>query len=399
MSGTMVNVMQAGLTGPRLATLPPLALYVHFPWCVRKCPYCDFNSHEWRGAGGFPEQDYVDALVADLEAALPLIWGRRIYTIFFGGGTPSLLSGASVDALLAAIRARVPLDQEAEITLEANPGTVERDRFRAYRAAGVNRLSIGVQSFNPKHLQKLGRIHDDGDAHRAIEAAHASFDNFNIDIMYALPEQTRDEAATDVRTAIATGAPHCSAYHLTLEPNTYFARFPPPLPDDDLAATIHDDVAVALEGAGFEHYETSAYARPGHACRHNLNYWRFGDYLGIGAGAHSKLSFPDRIVRQARFKQPKAYLDGVAAGTAVQEETKVSRADLPFEFMLNALRLTDGFAIDDFVARTGLPITAATRALERAEAKGLVERDHLRVRPTPQGRRYLNDLLELFLPD
>ncbi|MEO7402443.1 MAG: radical SAM family heme chaperone HemW, partial [Burkholderiales bacterium] len=272
-----MSAVIAGLSGPRLTTLPPLALYVHFPWCVRKCPYCDFNSHEWRGAGGFPEADYVDALVADLEAALPVIWGRRIYTIFFGGGTPSLLSGASVDALLAAIRARVPLDQEAEITLEANPGTVERDRFRAYCDAGVNRLSIGVQSFNPKHLQKLGRIHDDGDAHRAIEAAQASFDNFNIDIMYALPEQTRDEAATDARTAIATGAPHISAYHLTLEPNTYFARFPPPLPDDDLLATIHDDIAATLEGAGFEHYETSAYGRPGHACRHNLNYWRFGD--------------------------------------------------------------------------------------------------------------------------
>jgi putative oxygen-independent coproporphyrinogen III oxidase len=396
---TATIALPAGGTRIALSTLPPLALYVHMPWCVRKCPYCDFNSHEWRAGGEPPFDDYVAALVADLEQALPLVWGRRVHTIFFGGGTPSLFPARSIDALLAAFRARLPLAADAEITLEANPGTFEAAKFRDYRAAGVNRLSIGVQSFDARKLQALGRIHDVGEAHRAIDVAHAHFDTFNIDLMYALPEQTLAQAEADIATAIATAAPHVSAYHLTLEPNTVFHRYPPRLPDDDASAAIHDAVAARLEAAGYEHYETSAYARPGHACRHNLNYWRFGDYLGIGAGAHSKLSFPDRIVRQARAKQPKSYLERVAAGTPVQEERVVRASELPFEYVMNALRLAEGFPITDFAARTGLPITAAELALARAEAKGLVARDHARVRPTPLGQRFLNDLLELFLPE
>ncbi len=393
------TIVRAPAAGPklRLAALPPLALYVHVPWCVRKCPYCDFNSHELREA--LPEGAYVDALVADLERALPSVWGRRVHSIFFGGGTPSLLSAAAVDRLLAAIRARLPLVADAEITLEANPGTFEAEKFRDFRAAGVNRLSIGIQSFDPAQLKALGRIHDDREAHRAIEIAHASFGNFNLDLMYALPGQTLPQAAADVAAALAARAPHLSFYHLTLEPNTLFHRFPPPLPDEETSAAIGDMVEERLVAAGYVHYETSAYARPGAECRHNLNYWRFGDYLGIGAGAHSKISFPDRIVRELRFKQPRDYLARAAAGDAVQEHKAVERRDLGFEFMMNALRLTAGFDVALFAERTGLAIAAADRPLAAAEAKGLVERDHLRIRPTPLGARFLNDLLQLFLPE
>jgi oxygen-independent coproporphyrinogen-3 oxidase len=381
----------------RLETLPPLALYVHLPWCVRKCPYCDFNSHEARGA--LPEYDYVDALIADLESSLPSIWGRRVHSVFFGGGTPSLFSARSIDRLLAAIRARLPLEPDAEITLEANPGTVEADKFRDFRAAGVNRLSIGIQSFNPKHLAALGRIHDEREAHHAVEAAHAHFENFNLDLMYALPEQTLSEAEHDVDAALAAGAPHLSFYHLTVEPNTVFFTRPPPLPDEDASAEIGDMVERRLIASGYEHYETSAYARPGRACRHNLNYWRFGDYLGIGAGAHAKISFADRIVREVRARTPAEYLRRVATGEHVIERRELGPADLPFEFMMNALRLAEGFPVARFAERTGLPITAAERALARAEARGLLERDHERVRPSALGRRYLNDLLGLFLPE
>ena len=390
--------LRGTLHGTALKRLPPLALYVHFPWCVRKCPYCDFNSHEWRGAGEFPESEYLSALVSDLESALPLVWGRRVQTVFFGGGTPSLFSARAIDELLTAVRARLQIAPDAEITMEANPGTFEAARFRDYASSGVNRLSIGIQSFNARHLKALGRIHDDREAHRAIEIATANFSNFNLDLMYALPEQTVDEAEADITQAIASGAPHVSAYHLTLEPNTYFHRHPPAVPDDDASAAIHDAVVAKLDAAGYEHYETSAHAKPGHRSRHNLNYWQFGDYLGIGAGAHSKLSFHDRIERTARYKQPRDYMDRVAKGSAVQELRVLKRDDLPFEFMLNALRLTEGFAAEDFTDRTGLPMSVAERALERALERGLIERDHRRIRPSARGRLFLNDLLELFLP-
>jgi oxygen-independent coproporphyrinogen-3 oxidase len=388
----------ASLSGSRVAlqALPPLALYVHIPWCVRKCPYCDFNSHEARGE--MPEAAYVDALIADLDPALPAVWGRPVYSVFFGGGTPSLFAAASIDRLLSAFRARLPLAADAEITLEANPGTVETEKFRDFRAAGINRLSVGIQSFNPKHLVALGRIHDEREARRAVEIARTHFDNFNLDMMYALPEQTVAEAEADVAEAIATGAPHLSFYHLTVEPNTLFHKHPPPLPDEDAAAAIHDLVADRLTEAGYVHYETSAHARPGFECRHNLNYWRFGDYLGIGAGAHSKLSFADRIVREARTRNPAEYLRRVADGTQVAEHHEVRVRDLPFEFMMNALRLREGFEAALFAERTGLPITVAEKALAAAEAKGLLVRDHLRVRPTELGCRFLNDLLQLFLP-
>ena len=382
--------------GVRLAQLPPLALYVHMPWCVRKCPYCDFNSHQAKG--DVPEKAYVDALVADLESALPDIWGRRIHSVFFGGGTPSLFSAAAIEVLLSEVRARLPVAPDCEITLEANPGTFEAEKFRGYREAGVNRLSIGIQSFNPKHLEALGRIHDDAEARRAIGIAKASFDNINLDLMYALPRQTLDEARADVEAALGAGTAHLSFYHLTLEPNTLFYRHPPQLPDDDTAAEMQETISAALAKAGYVNYETSAWALPGRECRHNLNYWRFGDYLGIGAGAHSKLSFPDRITRSARYKEPRGYLERAARGEAVQERHEIARADLVFEFMMNALRLTDGFAVASFAERTGLQITAAEKPLREAEARGLIARDHERIRPTALGRRFLNDLLQLFLP-
>jgi putative oxygen-independent coproporphyrinogen III oxidase len=392
----MTVVTAPSPAGIRLAQLPPLALYVHMPWCVRKCPYCDFNSHQ--AGGEIPEEAYVEALIADLEPALPEIWGRRVYSVFFGGGTPSLFSAGSIDALLSAFRARLALAADCEITLEANPGTFEAEKFRDYRAAGVNRLSVGVQSFNPQHLKALGRIHDDREARRAIEIARESFDNFNLDLMYALPEQTLAEARADVDVAVGYGAPHLSFYHLTLEPNTLFHRYPPPLPDEDAAAAMQDLIAARLAHAGYVHYETSAYAKPGSECRHNLNYWRFGDYLGIGAGAHSKLSFPDRIVRSMRYKDPRGYLERAGRGVAVQERHEVARADLVFEFMMNALRLTEGFPAGSFSERTGLQIAAAEKPLREAEARGLIVRDHERIRPTELGQRFLNDLLQLFLP-
>ncbi|MCX7891216.1 MAG: radical SAM family heme chaperone HemW [Burkholderiales bacterium] len=392
---TAVIQAPAPASGTRLAVLPPLAVYVHLPWCVRKCPYCDFNSHEARGA--LPEDEYVDALIADLESALPAVWGRRVHTVFLGGGTPSLFAARSIDRLLAAIRARLALDPDAEVTLEANPGTVEAGRFRDFRAAGVNRLSLGVQSFDDGCLASLGRIHGAREAHRAVEIAAQSFANFNIDLMYALPGQDEAGARRDAQAAIASGAPHVSAYHLTIEPNTLFATRPPPLPDEDAAAAIHDAVEATLAAAGFRHYETSAHARAGHECRHNLNYWRFGDYLGIGAGAHAKISFPDRVVREARARTPAEYMRRVAAGAQVVERREVARGELAFEFMMNAFRLTEGFAPALFTERTGLAIAAVAAPLARAEAKGLAVVGPTLVRPTERGRRYLNDLLELFL--
>jgi putative oxygen-independent coproporphyrinogen III oxidase len=379
----------------QLTALPPLSLYVHFPWCVRKCPYCDFNSHEVKG--GFPEEEYLAALRTDLEGALPLIWGRKIYTIFIGGGTPSLMSAAGLDRLMSDIRTLLPLDGAAEITMEANPGTFEAEKFRSYRASGINRLSIGIQSFNARHLHALGRIHDDNEARRAVEIAQANFDNFNLDLMYALPSQTLAEAREDVATAIAFAPPHLSLYHLTLEPNTYFAKYPPVVPDDDASAEMQDMLVDLTGGAGYANYEVSAYAQAGRQARHNLNYWQFGDYLGIGAGAHSKLSFPHRIVRQMRYKQPKSYLEQARLGQPVQEEFEIARNELGFEFMLNALRLTGGVEVNLFTERTGLTLNTIEKQLNAAEAKGLLYRDYRIIKPTDLGKRFLNDLQQIFL--
>ena len=380
-----------------LSALPPLSLYVHFPWCVRKCPYCDFNSHEQSGA--LPEQDYLDALRADLEQALPLIWGRKIHTIFIGGGTPSLMSAQGMDRLLSDIRTLLPLDADAEITMEANPGTFEAEKFISFAASGINRLSIGIQSFNSDHLQALGRIHDGDEARRAIDIAQHSFANFNLDLMYALPNQTLTQAEQDLETALSFAPPHLSLYHLTLEPNTVFAKFPPAVPDDDASAAMQQMISEFTAAAGYEHYEVSAFAKAGRRAKHNLNYWEFGDYLGIGAGAHSKLSFPHRIVRQARYKQPASYMQQAMAGNAIHEEAEVGRDELGFEFMLNALRLTGGFESRLFAERTSLPMQLIEPALQQAEAKGLLMVDYKTIKPTELGQRFLNDLQQLFLPD
>jgi oxygen-independent coproporphyrinogen-3 oxidase len=382
----------------QLAALPPLSLYVHLPWCIKKCPYCDFNSHEMAGAEP-PEQRYIDALIADLEASLPLIWGRSVHSIFIGGGTPSLFSPAAIDRLLAELRARLRLDADCEITLEANPGTFEKDRFKAFRHAGVTRLSVGVQSFNDAHLKALGRVHDSAQAIAAVQDAAANFETFNLDIMYALPGQTLEGLEKDMRQALALSPPHISIYHLTIEPNTYFAKFPPVIPEEDLAYAMLDRITEMTAQAGMQRYEVSAYAKPGHRCFHNLNYWQFGDYLGIGAGAHSKLSFAHRIVRQVRWREPGLYIDNALAGEAVTQETEVSRADLPFEYMLNALRLRDGFKLQDFAEKTGLPVSALQTGLDEAERKGLIERDLTSLRPTERGFDFLNDLQSLFLSD
>jgi oxygen-independent coproporphyrinogen-3 oxidase len=377
----------------RLSVLPPLALYIHIPWCVRKCPYCDFNSHERRGE--LPEADYIDALFRDVEAALPRIWGRRIVSVFIGGGTPSLFSPQSIDALLAGVRARMTLEPDAEITLEANPGTVEAARFRGFRSAGVNRISIGVQSFDERMLAALGRIHGRDEACRAIEAALAAFDNVNVDLMYALPSQSAEMARADLEQALGFGVPHISAYQLTIEPNTVFWSRPPKLPEHDAAADMQLAIEETLAGAGYEHYEISAFARRGRRCRHNLNYWQFGDYLGIGAGAHGKLSFPDRITRHARAKQPDAYM----RADARTEERAVPAHELPFEFMLNALRLVEGFDVPLFAERTGLPLHVIEAQLASAEERKLLERDWRRIRASTRGRHFLNELLAAFLPD
>ena len=418
-----IQKLSSPTTTVALSVLPPLALYVHIPWCVRKCPYCDFNSHELKGPphpGPLPlegvlprvplearseksldqnlEEHYVQTLIADLDAALPQIWGRPVRTIFFGGGTPSLLSAAAVDELLSAIRARLPLVADAEITLEANPGTFEAKKFAGFRAAGVNRLSVGIQSFDPAQLKALGRIHDDAQARRALEIARNTFDNFNLDLMYGLPGQTIDQALADIESGLEFSPAHVSAYHLTIEPNTLFHRHPPKLPDDEASADMQEAIEQRLAQSGYGHYETSAFALPLRQARHNLNYWEFGDYLGIGAGAHSKISFPDRVLRQMRWKQPREYMEKTNAGTAIQQENQVGVNELPFEFMMNALRLVDGIELRTFEERTGVPLHGITRELKEAESKGLIERDHLRLRPTLKGQRFLNDLLQMFLP-
>ena len=400
------DVLHLMRPGPlQLAALPPLSLYVHLPWCLRKCPYCDFNSHEWRagsnGANGnadIPEQRYLDALVADLDAALPLIWGRTVHTIFIGGGTPSLFSPDAIDRLLGDLRARLKLAPDCEISMEANPGTFERDRFRAYRAAGVTRLSVGVQSFNDTHLKALGRVHDGAQAIAAVEEAASAFDTFNLDLMYALPGQTLEQLDADLQQALALSPPHLSVYHLTIEPNTYFAKFPPVIPEDDDAYAMLDRITERTGQLGLARYEVSAYAREGHRCAHNLNYWQFGDYLGIGAGAHSKLSFAHRIVRQVRLREPRRYMDGALTGAAVAQSEDVAIADLPFEFMLNALRLKEGFSLAQFGERTGLAATAIQRGMEEAERKSLIARDLRRAWPTERGLDFLSDLQTMFLP-
>jgi len=389
------HYMRPGLL--QLRALPPLSLYVHLPWCLKKCPYCDFNSHAMV-AGALPEARYLAALRADLEAALPLIWGRPVQTVFIGGGTPSLFSPASIDQLLGDIRALLPLAAGAEVTLEANPGTFEKDRFRAYRAAGVTRLSVGVQSFNDAHLVRLGRVHDGAQARAAVEEAAHAFDTFNLDLMYALPGQDMAALDADLDIALALAPPHLSIYHLTIEPNTFFAKHPPAIPEEDLAYAMLDRITERTATAGLQRYEISAYAQPGHECAHNLNYWHFGDYLGIGAGAHSKLSFAHRVVRQTRFRDPKLYMDHALAGHAMAQDDEVRRADLAFEFMLNALRLKGGFALQDFVERTGQSVASIAAALGEAEAKGLIARDMAHVRPTERGFDFLSNLQELFLP-
>jgi putative oxygen-independent coproporphyrinogen III oxidase len=379
-----------------LGTLPPLSVYVHLPWCLRKCPYCDFNSHETRGE--LPVARYLDALRCDIETALPLVWGRRIQSIFIGGGTPSLFAPEAIDQLLADIRARLPLEAGCEITLEANPGTFERDRFRGFRAAGVTRLSVGVQSFDDAALRRIGRVHDGAQAKAALAEARDAFDTFNLDLMYALPGQTLAALAADACTALAFDPPHLSIYHLTIEPNTLFAKHPPALPDDDSAFEMLDRITELTAERGLERYEVSAFARRGHRCRHNLNYWEFGDYLGIGAGAHGKLSFPHRVLRQVRYRDPARYMAQALTGDAVAQEHEVARGELAFEFMLNALRLKEGFELARFGERTGLAASALEPALTEAERRGFVERDLQRVWPTVRGFDLLSDLQALFLP-
>ena len=394
-TSTLAHLMRPGTL--QLKSLPPLALYVHLPWCLRKCPYCDFNSHA-TPAGALPESRYLDALVADLDAALPLVWGRTVHTVFIGGGTPSLFSPEGIDRLLADIRARLPLVAAAEVTLEANPGTFERERFRAFRAAGVTRLSVGVQSFDDAMLERIGRVHDSAQARAALGEAAAAFETFNIDLMYALPGQRLEQLRADLDTALAFAPPHLSIYHLTVEPNTAFAAAPPVLPDEDLASDMLDLITERLVAAGLERYEVSAYARAGHRCRHNFNYWQFGDYLGIGAGAHGKLSFPHRILRQVRWREPARYMQEALAGNAISNQHEVARRDLPFEFMVNQLRLAEGFELAHFVERTGLPLSAIEPALAQAQQRGLVQRTGTAIVPTVLGFDFLSDLQALFLP-
>ncbi len=385
-------------SGSRQRIQPPLSLYIHIPWCVRKCPYCDFNSHALEDGHPLPEQAYLAALCADLESALPSVWGRGVHSVFLGGGTPSLLSGAAVERLLSDVRARVPLSAGCEITLEANPGTYEAGRYSDFRRAGVNRLSIGVQSFDDAKLRALGRVHDASQARAAVAAAAREFANFNIDLMIGLPGQDAQDAQRDIACALEFGPPHLSVYQLTLEPNTVFHKYPPPLPDEDTAEQIQAAVDGALAARGYAHYEVSAYCLAGHESRHNLNYWSFGDYLGIGAGAHAKVSLPGAVVREERFRHPASYLEHAAHGEFISQQRSLSAADLVFEFMLNALRLREGFAPALFAERTGLSPLALEPGLARARELGLVEPGLARIQASERGMRFLNDLQALFLP-
>ncbi|MHB8455773.1 MAG: radical SAM family heme chaperone HemW [Acidiferrobacterales bacterium] len=385
------------------SALPPLSLYIHLPWCVSKCPYCDFNSHGLdtgtSKTGGVPENRYVDALIADLEQDLPRVWGRAIRSIFIGGGTPSLFSPDTIDRLLREIRARLPVLPGAEVTLEANPGTVDIQHFRGYRAAGINRLSLGIQSFDAASLRLLGRIHGPDEARNAAQSALAGgFDNFNLDLMYALPQQSVESALRDLNTALSMRPAHLSIYQLTIEPNTLFHAKPPQLPDEDTVAEMQDAIQARVADAGYHHYEVSAYALPGRECRHNLNYWRFGDYLGIGAGAHAKITDATGITRLWKVKQPEDYMLKSATPEVVGGEHRLLRDEAGFEFMLNALRLQDGISSEIFTERTGLPLAVVESALRIAEEKGLLRRDPGSICPTGLGRRFLNDLIALFLP-
>ncbi len=394
------NDGRPGVRGkPALVALPPLSLYVHVPWCVRKCPYCDFNSHE--RTEGPPEEDYLAALTADLEQAVPSVWGRTVSTVFIGGGTPSLLSAGTVDRMMALFRACLNLEPDAEVTLEANPGTAEADRFEGYAQAGVNRISLGIQSFDDRALRALGRIHDGAQARRAIDMAQRAVERVNLDLMYALPGQTLEDCERDLREAMSYGTGHLSLYHLTMEPNTVFAKYPPKVPDDDTSAAMQERIAELTADGGWERYEVSAYARPGQACRHNLNYWRFGDYLGIGPGAHSKLSFQDRILRQARSRMPDSWMRQALArdGSHVAEERVLGSRDLGFEFMLNVLRLKDGVEGGLFIEHTGLSLMSMLPAMRRAVERGLLEPGLERIRATPMGWRFLNELQMEFLEE
>lgn len=395
-------VLNTGLNKTSLTALPPLSLYIHFPWCEKKCPYCDFNSHQIKeGLGaksGFDEERYINALITDLETELPRIWGRQVHSIFIGGGTPSLLSAQGMDRLLSAVRARINLEPDAEITMEANPGSVEAEKFAGFAKAGINRVSLGIQSFQDEQLKALGRIHNGTEAKRAIEIALQHFKSVNLDLMFGLPMQTLEDAKRDIETALSFNTPHLSFYNLTLEPNTYFASFPPKLPNEEVIDAIFEQNLELLTNAGYKRYEVSAYAKPGMECKHNLNYWRFGDYIGIGAGAHGKISFPDKITRQVRERHPETYMQSMETkGNALVESKEVPAADLPFEFMLNALRLTDGVATNTFAERTGLPLSAISKGLDEATKKGLLDSNPTLLKGTTQGLRYLNNLQEIFL--
>ena len=383
-----------------LTALPPLSLYIHIPWCVKKCPYCDFNSH--KSPDLLPENDYIDALIRDLEQEVPNIWGRNIKTVFIGGGTPSLFSAKAYDRLFSSLRALLPISHNAEITLEANPGTFEQERFADYLSLGINRLSIGIQSFNNDSLQALGRIHDGQQAIRAVQAAHkVGFENFNLDLMFGLPHQTEKTAREDIETAIALEPAHLSYYQLTIEPNTLFHKQPPTLPDDDPIFDWQIDSQHRLSKAGYTQYEVSAYAKNKRRCQHNLNYWQFGDYIGIGAGAHGKISDAAKqsITRRSKQKQPQAYISSAGTGESILTNEIITTRDIGFEFMLNALRLTDGFPTPLFYQHVGLPISHIDKALQKAEQQELVTWDIHRICPTEKGQRYLNSLIELFLPD
>ena len=391
------------LNQPALTALPPLALYIHFPWCEKKCPYCDFNSHQIKDpsaklVGGFDEQRYINALIADLETELANTWGRQVHSIFIGGGTPSLLSAAGMDQLLCAVRARVNLEPDAEITMEANPGSVEADKLAGFAKAGVNRVSLGIQSFQDEQLRALGRVHNGEEAKRAVQIALNNFKSINLDLMYGLPNQSLAAARSDVETALSFKTPHLSFYNLTLEPNTYFANFPPKLPSDDEIDAIFEQNVELLSNAGYKRYEISAYAKKDQECKHNLNYWRFGDYIGIGAGAHGKISYPGKITRQVRERHPETYMQAIVTrGNALIESREIPFKDLPFEFMLNALRLTDGVDTNTFSERTGLPLSVISKGLDAASKKGLLDENPSKLKATALGLRYLNNLQEMFL--
>jgi len=383
--------------GTLLSSLPPLSLYIHVPWCVRKCPYCDFNSHE--APVQIPEERYLAALQADIEQVLPDIWGRQIHTVFIGGGTPSLLSAQAVDQLMAMLRSHFNLWPDAEVSLEANPGAAEADRFKSYAASGVNRISLGIQTFNDEHLKQLGRIHDSDQARRAAHIATECFDRVNLDLMFALPGQSLQECMNDAREALSIGTEHLSIYQLTLEPNTVFAKFPPRLPEDDIAVEMEEGIEFMLGEAGFERYEVSAFARRGARAKHNVNYWQFGDYLGLGPGAHGKVSFPDRIERTVRVRSPEGWMQSsmMRNGSQISEQRVVAPVDFPFEFMLNALRLREGVPADLFYERTGLAYAQIARKIELARQKKLLTQDANRFQATEVGWRFLNELQTIFL--